>query len=75
MPPNITLLHLLPYSPGLNAIEKVWQYLGDRYLSGRLFPGTQAIVDVFCSAWTSLIAETGRIRFFNGFEWARKVVI
>ncbi|MBR0684281.1 IS630 family transposase, partial [Roseomonas eburnea] len=36
VPPNITLVHLPPYSPELNAIEKVWQYLRDRYLSGRL---------------------------------------
>ena len=50
VPPNITLVHLPPYSPELNAIEKVWQYLRDRYLSGRLFPGTRAIVDACCDA-------------------------
>ena len=73
VPPNITLVHLPPYSPELNAIEKVWQYLRDRYLSGRLFPGTRAIVDACCGAWNSLIAETGRIRSLTDFEWARQV--
>ena len=73
VPPNITLVHLPPYSPELNAIEKVWQYLRDRYLSGRLFPGTRAIVEACCTAWNSLIAETGRIRSLTNFEWARQI--
>jgi hypothetical protein len=62
--------HLPPYSPELNAIEKVWQYLRDRYLSGRLFAGEQAIVDACCAAWNSRIAEPGRIRSLADFEWA-----
>ena len=73
VPPNITLVHLPPYSPELNAIEKVWQHLRDRYLSGRPFAGTPAIVDACCTAWNSLIAEAGRIRSLTNFTWARQV--
>jgi hypothetical protein len=73
VPPTISLVHLPPYSPELNAIEKVWQYLRDRYLSGRLFSGTRAIVDACCEAWNKLIAETGRIQSLTDFEWARQV--
>jgi transposase len=62
-----------PYSPELNAIEKVWQYLRDRDLSGRLFSGTEAIVDACCAAWNSLIAETERIRARTDFDWAQQV--
>ncbi len=62
VPPNITLVHLPPDSPELNAIEKVWLYLHDRYLSGRLFAGTRAIVDACCAACNNLTAEIGRIR-------------
>jgi len=73
VPPNITLVHLPPYSPELNAIEKVWQYLRDRHLSGRLFSGTDGIVEACCTAWNSLIAETGRIRSLTDFAWAQPV--
>lgn len=73
VPPNITLVHLPPYSPELNAVEKVWQYLRDRYLSGRLFTGTRAVVDACCDAWNSLMAEAGRIRSLTDFAWARPV--
>jgi len=72
-PPNITLVHLPPYSPELKAIEKVWQYLRDRYLSGRLFSDTRAIVEACCTAWNSLLAEARRIRSLADFEWARQV--
>lgn len=65
---------LPPYAPELNAIEKAWQYLRDRYLSGRLFPGTRAIVDACCDAWNNLVAEPGRIRSLADFEWARPVI-
>ena len=73
VPPNISLVHLPPYSPELNAIERVWQYLRDRYLSGRLFGGTRAIVDACCDAWNKLIGETGRIQSLTYFEWAQQV--
>jgi transposase len=73
VPANLTLVHLPPYSPELNAIEKVWQYLRDRYLSGRLFTDTAAIIDAGCDAWRRLVEETGRIRSLTDFEWARPV--
>jgi transposase len=73
VPPSITLVHLPPYSPELNVIEKVWQHLRDRYLSGQLFPGTRAIVDACCDAWNNLIAENGRIRSLTDFVWVHQV--
>ncbi|MCX8134906.1 MAG: IS630 family transposase [Roseococcus sp.] len=72
-PNNITLVHLPPSSPELNAIKRVWQDLRDRYLSGRLFPGTRAMVDACCDAWNSLVAETSRIHPLTDFEWARQI--
>jgi DDE superfamily endonuclease len=72
-PPNITLVHLPPYSPELNAIERVWLFLRDRYLSGRLFASTRAIVDACCDAWNRLLAEPGRLRSLTDVEWAQQV--
>lgn len=73
VPPGTTLVHLPPYSPEPNAIEKVWQHLRYRYLSGRLFAGTRAVVGACCVAWNSPIAETNRIRSLTDFAWARSV--
>ena len=32
-------------------VARIWQFLRDRYLSGRLFIGTSAIIDGCCDAW------------------------
>jgi transposase len=73
VPANLTLVPLPPYSPELNAIERVWEYLRDRYLSGCVFPSAEAVVDACCSVWNALLAETGRIRSLTDFKWARPV--
>jgi hypothetical protein len=74
VPDNITLLPLPPYSPELNAIEKLWQFMRDNILSHRLFDDLQAIINACCQAWNNVLAETGRIRSTCGFPWASQVV-
>jgi transposase len=37
LPDNVTLVPLLPKCPELNAIENVWQFLHDNWLSNRVF--------------------------------------
>jgi putative transposase len=69
VPPNLTLVPLPPYSPELNPIEKVWQYLRDRHLSHRLFHDIAMVVDACCAAWNRLRAEPGRIRSLTAFPW------
>lgn len=73
VPANLTLVPLPPYSPELNAIERVWEYLRDRYLAGCIFPDVEAILQTCCHVWNALLAETGRIRSLTDFEWARPV--
>jgi transposase len=38
VPANLELLFLPPYSPELNAIERVWLELREPFLSDRLWP-------------------------------------
>lgn len=73
VPHNITLIPLPPYSPELNAIEKLWQFMRDNILSHRLFADLQAIIDACCSAWNRMLAEPGRITSTCGFPWAAQV--
>lgn len=58
-PLDITLVHLPPYSPEPNAIEKIWLALRNRSLSDRLVSSTWAIL---APAATPGMAETGRDR-------------
>ena len=70
MPANLTLIPLPPYSPELNPVERVWEYLRDRWLSHRvLASGYEAVVDAACAAWNALLAEPGRLRSLTNFPW------
>ena len=44
-PGGITLVPLPANSPELNPVERIWEYLKERYLSHRLFDDYDAIVD------------------------------
>ena len=62
VPSNISLMHLPPYSPELNPVENVWDYLRDNKLSNSVFNGYDAIVDRCCIAWNWLTETPNRIR-------------
>ena len=63
-------LFLPPYSPELNAIERVWLHLRERFLSQRLWPTHDDILDACCAAWNALLAEAGRIRSLSALDRA-----
>ena len=68
-------MRLPPDSPELNAIEKLWQFMRDSFLSHRLFDSLDHIIDVCCDAWNRIHAEPGRIRSTCGYHWASQVKI
>ena len=73
VPPTITLVVLLPYSPELDPVERVWLYLRERFLSLRILHSTEAIIDVCCDAWMRLVAERDRLRSLCAYPWIEKV--
>ena len=73
MPKNLTLLALPPYSPELNPIENLWQFLRHNFLNARVYDGYQAVVDACCDAWNRLRAIPGKIRTITARDWARTV--
>ena len=73
VPANLTLLFLPPYAPELNAIERVWLHLRERFLSHRFWPTYDDILDACCAAWNALLDDTGRIRSLCSLDWAAPV--
>ena len=54
-------------------MERVWLYLRERYLSLRLLPDTEAILDAYCGAWNALLGDAGRLRSLCLQLWVEKV--
>lgn len=70
VPPNITLVALPPKCPELNPVENVWQFMRDNWLSNRVFPSYEAILDHSCAAWNKLIDQPWRIMSIGLRDWA-----
>jgi hypothetical protein len=75
LPENITLVKLPPYTPELNPVENVWEYLRGNSLSNRVWESYEAIVDACCSAWNDLIATPERITSIASRDWTKPVVL
>ena len=70
VPDNIALLPLPPYSPELNPMENVWDYLRGNKLSHAIWKTYDDIVEACANAWRFLIDDPDRIRSITRREWA-----
>ena len=70
VPCNITLLPLPPYSPELNPMENIWDYLRGNKLSSRVWDTYEQIVDACRDAWLFLVDDLKRIDTIARRSWA-----
>jgi hypothetical protein len=61
---------LPPYSPELNPVENIWQFLRQNHLSNRIFKNYIDILDACCAAWNALVEEPKRIASIATRDWA-----
>jgi hypothetical protein len=71
IPANITLLHLPPYSPELNPIENVWEYLRGNKLAITVFDNYDHIVEKCCAAWNFFASDSDAIASITTRTWAQ----
>lgn len=70
VPSNISLLPLPSRSPELNPVENVWQFLRQTWISNRIFQDHDAILDICCRAWQSLMDQPWKIISIGSRQWA-----
>ena len=71
IPENVTLLRLPSYSPELNPIENVWEYLRGNYLSHMVWDTYDQIVDACCTAWNAFIHHAATVASITQRPWAK----
>ena len=69
-PKNISMLSLPAYSPELNPMENVWDYLRQNKLAGMVWETYEGILDACQCAWRFLISDPDRIRSIGTCNWA-----
>ena len=73
VPENIMLLPLPPYSPELNPVENIWEFLRANLLSHRVWDSYEAIIEACCEAWNRLMQMPERIASLTRRAWAKPV--
>ena len=70
LPDNIVLPTLPPYSPELNPMQTVFQYLKNNRLANRVFANVAAVDEACREAWEWFAAAPNRIASIMRREWA-----
>ena len=73
VPDNISLLPLPAYSPELNPMENVWEFLRGNFLSHRVWDTYELILKACRDAWNKLMRMPERIASLTQRPWAKPV--
>ena len=57
IPKNMRIIILPPYSPELNPVEKLWQYIKDHTIKNRIYKNLRELENEVCKFVNSLNAE------------------
>jgi transposase len=71
IPHNITLIPLPPYSPELNSMEQVWQWMKDNFLSNITFENYEEILDKLEEAWNAFSNDIELVKSICYRSWAK----
>ena len=69
IPDNITLIPLPPYSPELNAMEQIWEWLRNHHFSNQCYKNYEQIVDHACQAWKQISGDPALVRSIMNRSW------
>lgn len=70
VPANLSLLHLPPYSPELNPMENVYNYLKTNHHANRFFETLEDVKANVQQAWQALIDDPNRLTSIMHRKWA-----
>jgi DDE superfamily endonuclease len=73
VPDNISLLPLPAYSPELNPVENIWQFLRSNFLSHRIWNTYEAILEACRDAWNKLMQMPEHLTSLTQRSWAKPV--
>ena len=69
IPRNITLIPIPPYSPELNAMEQVWDWIKSHYLDNHSFENYESILDLASIGWNAFSNNTDLVKSICHRKW------
>lgn len=75
VPDTMRLVLLPPYSPELDPVEDLWDYIRDHYTGNRAFPSVDDVEDTLCTGFQELSAAPNIVRTMTLFEWTNRATL
>jgi transposase len=75
VPKNVTLVSLPPYSPQLNPIEKLWQYLRHHHWANRVYKNYNHLLQAAGYAWQRVCLDQRKIKSVCRAKYIENAVI
>ena len=73
VPPSMHLLPLLPYSPELNPVEHLWEYLRENYIGNQFFSSLDAVIDQLNTGLHHLHTHPSLVESMTCFDWLKTI--
>jgi hypothetical protein len=71
IPSSIRLVFLPPYSPELNPVEHLWDYLRDNHFGNDTFSTLEAVIDRLCVGLRDLLHHPDVVASMTQFDWIK----
>lgn len=71
VPSNITLIPLPPYSPELNGVEQIWEWLRNHHFSNQCYKNYEHIVESVSTAWNEIAFRKDLIKSIISRKWIK----
>jgi len=69
IPENIELYPLLPYTPELNPIEQIWEYIREKNFLNEVFANLSKVVDRLCEGTLRLMNDPSTVASITHRAW------
>ncbi len=69
IPDNIVFLYLPPYSPELNPIEHIWDYIREVRFNNRTYNKMEDVLDDLCEVLKDLSSNQNTVKSMTNFKW------
>jgi len=74
VPQDMHVEFLPPYSPELNPVEPLWDYVRKHYFANRVFPTIERVGTRLCRAFRDLDANPRLVQSITGFDWIKAAI-
>jgi len=73
IPPNLRLLPLPPYSPELNPVEHLWDYLRENHFANHALQSLDEVEELLMQALHHLILKPELVRSMTSYNWLNTI--